>query len=73
MAISTKGRVNSFGKLFDRSVPHILEKIFFSLDYDSFMVCAKVCKTWEGLLSSASFKAKASELFKIENVFEVPI
>ena len=70
MAISTKGRVNSFGKLFVRSVPHILENIFFSLDYDSFMVCAKVCKTWERLFSLASYKAKSSELLAVKNKFE---
>ena len=70
MAISTKGRVNSFGKLFDRNVPHILENIFFSLDYDSFMVCAKVCKTWERLFSLASYKAKSSELLAVKNKFE---
>ena len=28
--------------LFTKSVPHVLEKIFFSLDFDSFVACGKV-------------------------------
>ena len=29
----------AFNKLFNKSVPHILEKIFLSLDYASFKTC----------------------------------
>ena len=38
-----------FNILFTKSVPHILEKIFFSLDFDSFVACGKVSLAWEGL------------------------
>ena len=41
--------------LFTRSVPHILEKIFFSLDYESFMRCSEVNKTWNDLLTSEPY------------------
>ena len=52
-----------FDKLFTRSVPHILEKIFFSLDYDSFMYCGKVCRAWEALHSSNSYQQEAKNLW----------
>merc|ERR1712154_732796 len=41
--------------LFTRSVPHILEKIFFSLDYESFVRCSEVNRTWNGLLTSEPY------------------
>ena len=44
-----------FGKLFTKSVPHILEKIFLSLDYASFKTCMKVNTMWQELLTSESF------------------
>ena len=53
-----------FDKLFTRSVPHILEKIFFSLDYDSFMDCGKVCVAWEELHSSNLYKQEAYKLLE---------
>ena len=46
----------AFEMLFTRNVPHILEKIFFSLDYESFQTCFKVNSTWNELLSSESYK-----------------
>ena len=48
--------LGGFSPLFNRSVPHILERIFSSLDYDSLTECQKVCKTWHELLSSDSYK-----------------
>ena len=50
-----QGRV-LFNILFTTSVPHILEKIFFSLDYASFKKCMEVNKSWHDLLASKSFK-----------------
>ena len=46
----------AFEMLFTRNVPHILEKIFFSLDYESFQTCFKVNSTWNELLSSESYQ-----------------
>ena len=43
-------------------VPHILERIFFSLGYDSYMACRNVCKTWRELHSAESYQRKAEEL-----------
>ena len=45
-----------FDKLFTKSVPHILEKIFFSLDYTSFKKCMEVNTAWRELLTSESYK-----------------
>ena len=53
--------LGAFDVLFNKSVPHILEKIF-SLDYDSFVSCGKVCKTWNYLLSSESYHARSEEM-----------
>ena len=51
-----------FDRLFTISVPHILEKIFFALDFDSFMECSKVCKAWNELYLSELYHRKAEEL-----------
>ena len=61
--------LGEFDALFKRSVPHILERIFFSLDYDSFSACDKVCKVWNDLLSSESYIRKSCELLleKVDN------
>ena len=45
-----------FDKLFGRNVPHILEKIFFNLDYTSFKQCMVVSSAWHELLKSDSYK-----------------
>ena len=46
-----------FDRLFKKSVPHILEKIFFSLDYNSFK-----SKEWNDLLSSHIYQRQAERL-----------
>ena len=51
-----------FEKLVTRNVPHILEMIFFELDYDSFLACGKVCKAWREIFSSQSYKRTADKL-----------
>ena len=50
-------------KLFTINVPHILEKIFFSLDYESFKRSTKVSKFWNDLLTSESFKMMGKSVF----------
>ena len=54
--------LNVFGALAMKSVPHVLENIFFSLDYKSFKTCMKVNKTWRKLLSTASYQRRLEEL-----------
>ena len=54
--------VCEFDKLFTRSVPHILERIFFSLDYVSFTACRDVCKAWSELHASEVYRQKREEL-----------
>ena len=55
-----------FDKLFSKNVPHLIEKIFFYLDYDSFITCRGVCRTWNELLTSESFQIKAISVYKLE-------
>ena len=51
-----------FDRLFTKSVPHILEGIFFSLDYDSFMACRAVCKAWNQLHSSELYQKEQKKM-----------
>ena len=52
-----------FDKLFKKNVPHILEEIFFSLDYKSFKKCLEVSKSWNDLLTSESFQRRGKSVF----------
>ena len=56
----------SFDTLFTINVPHILEHIFFSLDYESYKTCLEVCKAWNELLTSESYQEKGRTLFHRE-------
>ena len=56
----------AFNKLFKTNVPHVLEMIFFSLDYESYKKCLKVCFKWRELLSTTSFPAQVKLLFRNE-------
>ena len=51
-------------KLFTRNVPHVLEKIFLSLDYESFKNCLEVNTVWYGLLMLEPYKTKAKAYFE---------
>ena len=53
----------AFDKLFLKSVPHILERIFLSLDYYSYNNCLSVNHRWKELLSSDSFERKWKVMF----------
>ena len=57
---------SSFDILLSRNVPHILESIFFFLDYTSFIKCFRVSKKWHTLLNSQIFKKKAKTRFENE-------
>ena len=55
---------SSFDKLFFSSyTPHILEAIFFSLDYESYKMCLEVNKTWKDLLTSERYITKGRSVF----------
>ena len=54
----------AFNKLLTISVPHILEKIFLSLDYKSFKICKEVSNSWKDLLTSESFKTLGKSVFR---------
>ena len=58
------GFTNNFDKLFNKYVPHIVEKIFFNLDYDSLLACCEVSKAWKELLSSERYRKRAVEAFE---------
>ena len=56
----------AFDKLFITNVPHVLEMIFFSLDYKSYKKCLKVCVIWRDLLSTKSSQTKGKLQFHNE-------
>ena len=56
--------MSPFDILFKRSVPHILEKIFLHLDYDTFKSCFLVNQTWRNLLTSEPFKRMGKSKFE---------
>ena len=64
MAAEKETRLGGFETLFNKSVPHILEKIFFTLDYDSFLACRTVCKTLNDLLSSEPYQRRSKEMLE---------
>ena len=41
-----------FDQLLTKNVPHILEKIFLSLDIESIKNCMRVCQAWNNVLST---------------------
>ena len=51
---------------FKINVPHIVKKIFLSLDYESYKTCLEVSNDWHGLLTSESYRRKAKDLFRKE-------
>ena len=67
----TSSNPTGFDKLLNKNVPHILEKIFLSLDYDSFMKCHKVCNAWSELLGTESFKRRSKALYQDEMVVDL--
>ena len=51
-----------FDRLFNRNIPHVLEKIFFSLDLASFKNCRNVSSSWNELFMTESYCEKESQL-----------
>ena len=62
----TSTRPCYFEMLFTTNVPHILENIFLSVDFDSFNECLRVNSAWNKLLNSQSFQKKARSVFQKE-------
>ena len=58
---------SEFGKLLSTNVPHILEEIFLSLDFQSLKNCHQVCKAWNRFLSSEPLHQKAKKLLSHNN------
>ena len=56
----------AFDKLFHKSVPHILETVFFSLDYESYKKCLEVGRTWNELLTSERYLKMGKSVFQEE-------
>ena len=55
-----------FEILFSKNVPHILENIFLSVDFESFKNCLVVNTTWNGTLTSELFLNQAKSAFREE-------
>ena len=55
-----------FDALFSKNVPHILDMIFFSVDYKSYKNCLEVNKFWHDLLTSESYQRKVKSVFHHE-------
>ena len=56
----------NFVTLFSKDFPHIVEKIFFSLDYESYKNCMKVNSEWADLLTSERYETKAKVVFRVK-------
>ena len=54
--------------LLSKSVPHILENIFFSLDYKSFDACREVCGAWKDLLATDKYQKRYAEML-VEKIY----
>ena len=63
MAAEERSIHGAFDTLLSKNLPHVVEKIFFLLDFDSYKLCCMVSKTWNKLLTSESFQRKAKSVF----------
>ena len=61
--VGKEAQQDPFPILFSKHVPHILESIFISLDYESYKACQEVSITWKSLLTLESVQKKAKPLF----------
>lgn len=59
--------IGGFERFLRKNVPHIVEKIFLALDYDTFKNCHKVCKSLDTLLHFQSIEKKARSLYSAES------
>ena len=68
MATDNIQSLGAFETLFNKNVPHVLENIFFSLDFHSFLECRKVCKKWAELFTSESYRSRSKKLRNVERL-----
>ena len=57
-----------FYKLLNKNVPHIIEKIFLYLDYESYIKCHEVCDAWSKILETESIRRRSKALYHDEMV-----
>ena len=62
--MAAEEHLEGFDKLLAKNVPHIIEGIFFSLDYPSFKTCLRVSKRWYELLTTDTMQKKARASFR---------
>ena len=60
-----------FDRLFTKSVPHILEKIFLFLDCKSFLNCLEVSRSWNDVLTSEPIQRMGKSVFGEDIVVEL--
>ena len=53
-----------FVTIFSKKFPHILEKIVFSLGYESYKVCMEVNSVWREQLASERYKSRVKLVFR---------
>ena len=58
------GGNSGFDTLFSKNVPHILEAIFLTLDYESYKACLEVNSTWRELLKSERYRTRTKTVFR---------
>ena len=63
----------AFDMLFSKNVPHLLEKIFFFLDYKSYKMCLQVNIVWNDVLTSPSFQVKGKSVFHRDLLRDVSV
>ena len=61
---------SKFNILSTKSVPHILENIFHSLDYETYKTCLRVSTAWRELLASESYIKRAKSDFHYQIVHD---
>ena len=69
MAADEQSEPVQFFSWFSTSFPHILQKIFFSLDYQSYKTSLEVSNEWKSVLTSETWKTKVKSVFK-EGIME---
>ena len=65
-AVSEQATPCDFNGLLKKNLPHIIERIFLSLDHESFVSCCEVSRTWNSTLTAVSINRKAKSLFEKE-------
>ena len=65
-AVSKQETPCDFSGLLEMNLPHIVERIFLSLDHESFVSCCEVSRIWNSILTAEPINKKAKSLFRKE-------